>query len=60
LIPDRTTGLGVLVGGLKRLRAGDGQLLPGRRHYNVARLLHITGLNKVLPLYPEGASALEL
>ena len=42
------------------LRVGNGQLLPGRRHYNVARLLHITGLNKVLPLYPEGASALEL
>jgi len=55
-----STGLGVLVGALKRLRAGDGQLPPGRRHYNVARLLHITSLNKVLPLYPEGASALEL
>jgi len=50
----------VLVGGLRRLRAGDRQLPPGRRHYNVARLLHITSLNKVLPLYPEGASALEL
>jgi len=55
-----STGLGVLVGALKRLRAGDGQLPPGRRHYNVARLLHITGLNKVLPLYPDVASALEL
>ncbi len=54
-----STGLGVLVGALKRLRAGTGQLRLAATG-DVARLLHTTGLDKVLPLYPDVASALEL
>jgi len=41
----------VLAGARKRLRAARG---------NVARVLHATGLDKVLPLYPGVAGALEL
>jgi len=39
----------MLVGALKLLRAGG-----------VVRKLHATGLDKVLPLYPDIATALEL
>jgi len=53
-------GLGVLVGALKRRRAGDGQLRLAAASGDVARVLHATGLDKVLPLYPDVASALEL
>ncbi len=52
-----STGLGVLVGARKRLRAGNGQLRLAAASGNVARVLHATGLDKVLPLYPDVASA---
>ena len=55
-----STGLGVLVGALKRLRAGGGQHRQAAATGVVARVLHATGLDKVLPLYPDVASALEL
>jgi len=55
-----STGLGVLVGARKRLRAGNGQLRLAAASGNVARVLHATGLDRVLPLYPDVASALEL
>jgi len=51
---------GQQVGALKRLRAGDGQLRLAAAPGDVARLLHNTGLDKVLPLYPDVARALEL
>lgn len=46
-----STGLGVLVGGLKRVRSHDGQLAlvcPQERIYKIFR---ITGLTKVFPMY---------
>ncbi len=55
-----STGLGVLVGALTRLRAGNGQLRLAAARGDVVRLSHATGLDKVLPLYPDVASALEL
>jgi len=55
-----STGLGVLVGARKRLRAGNGQLRLAAASGNVVRVLHATGLDRVLPLYPDVASALEL
>jgi len=55
-----STGLGVLVGALTRLRAGGGQLRLAAACGDVVRLLHATGLDKVLPLYPDVANALEL
>ncbi len=36
------TGLGVLVGALKRLRAGNGQLRLAAASGDVARVLHVT------------------
>ncbi len=55
-----SAGLGVLVGALKRLRAGNGQLRLAAARGDAARVLHATGLDKVLPLYPDVATALEL
>jgi len=55
-----SAGLGVLVGALKRLRAGNGQLRLAAARGDVARVLHAAGLDKVLPLYPDVATALEL
>ena len=55
-----STGLGVLVGALKRQRAGNGQRRLAAASGNVARALHVTGLDRVLPLYPDVATALEL
>jgi len=50
----------VLVGARKRLRAGNGQLRLAATSGDVARVLHATGLDRVLPLYPDVTSALEL
>jgi len=55
-----STGLGVMVGALKRMRAGDGQLRLVAARGDVVRLSHATGLDKVLPLYPDVATALKL
>ena len=46
-----STGLGVLVGGLKRVRMHDGALRLTGAGRDVLRLLRITGLDKVLPVY---------
>jgi len=50
----------VLAGARKRLRAGGGQLRLAAASGNVARVLHATGLDEVLPLYLDVAGALEL
>ncbi len=55
-----SAGMGVLVAALKRLRARNGQLRLAAARGDVARALHFTGLDKVLPLYPDVVSALEL
>ncbi len=56
-----STGLGVLIGGLKRLREGEGNLVlvgPGMR---ILRIFEITGLDKIFDIYPteEEAAAKE-
>jgi anti-sigma B factor antagonist len=46
-----STGLGVLIGGLKRLREAGGNLAlfgPGMR---IQRIFEITGLNKIFDIY---------
>ncbi len=46
-----STGLGVLIGGLKRLREAGGNLVlvaPGMR---IQRIFEITGLNKIFDIY---------
>jgi anti-sigma B factor antagonist len=52
-----STGLGVLVGGLKRLREVGGELRIVCSRRPILRILEITGLDKVIPLYSALAQA---
>jgi anti-sigma B factor antagonist len=47
-----STGLGVLVGGLKRVRAHDGSLALVCNEERILKIFRITGLTKVFPIYP--------
>src|SRR5437899_10996707 len=47
-----STTLGVLVGGVKRLRSNDGQLAPASSDRNITKIFEITGLDKVFTIYP--------
>ena len=47
-----STGLGVLVGGLKRVRTHDGSLLVCTRE-RLLKILRITGLTKVFDIHPD-------
>ena len=46
-----STGLGVLVGGLKRVKEKEGRLALAGAHGTVLRVLSVTGLNSVFPLH---------
>ena len=46
-----STGLGVLVGGLKRVRAHDGWIDLVCTQGRILRIFRITGLNKVFDIY---------
>jgi anti-sigma B factor antagonist len=55
-----STGLGVLVGGLKRVRAQDGWIDLVCTQGRILRIFKITGLNKVFSIYnsvPEAVAA---
>jgi anti-sigma B factor antagonist len=55
-----STGLGVLVGGLKRVRAHDGYIDLVCQQSRILRIFRITGLNKVFNIYdtvPEAIAA---
>ena len=54
-----STTLGVLVGGVKRLRTQDGQLSLVCSDRNITKIFEITGLNKVFPIYESRAEAVE-
>jgi anti-sigma B factor antagonist len=47
-----STGLGVLVGGLKRVRAHDGSLALVCNEERILKIFRITGLTKVFPIFP--------
>src|ERR1700750_2832557 len=47
-----STTLGVLVGGVKRLRANDGQLSLVCSDRTLTKIFEITGLDRGFPLYP--------
>ena len=47
-----STTLGVLVGGVKRLRANDGQLSLVCNDRNITKIFEITGLDRVFTIYP--------
>lgn len=54
-----STGLGVLVGVLKRVRARDGSLSIVCSKAGLLRVFTITGLEKVFAIYPSVESATE-
>ncbi len=54
-----STGLGVLVGGLKRLREHDGSLTPVISSTRILHILRITGLTRVLPPQPSVLAAVD-
>lgn len=53
-----STGLGVLVGGLKRVRAHDGWIDLVCTQSRILRIFKITGLNKVFSIYSSVAEAI--
>ncbi len=54
-----STTLGVLVGGVKRLRQNGGALSLVCADRNITKIFEITGLNKVFPIYGSRAEALD-
>jgi anti-sigma B factor antagonist len=54
-----STTLGVLVGGVKRLRPNGGQLSLVCSDRNITKIFEITGLDKVFPIYETRNEAVE-
>lgn len=54
-----STGLGVLIGGLKRARERDGDLRLICDNLRILRIFEITGLTKIFDIYRSEAEALE-
>jgi anti-sigma B factor antagonist len=54
-----STTLGVLVGGVKRLRPSDGQLSIVCSDRNITKIFEITGLNRVFTIHSDRTEALE-
>ena len=54
-----STTLGVLVGGVKRLRTNDGQLSLVCSDRNITKIFEITGLDRVFTIYPTRSEAIE-
>jgi anti-sigma B factor antagonist len=52
-----STTLGVLVGGVKRLRSNDGQLALVCSDRNITKIFEITGLDRVFSIYPTRSEA---
>ncbi len=53
-----STTLGVLVGGVKRLRGEDGRLSLVCSDRNITKIFEITGLDRVFTIYPTRDEAL--
>ena len=54
-----STTLGVLVGGVKRLRSNDGQLALVCSDRNITKIFEITGLDRVFTIYGTRDDALQ-
>jgi anti-sigma B factor antagonist len=54
-----STGLGVLVGGLKRVRSHDGSLSLVCNQERILKIFRITGLTKVFPIHDSLDEALQ-
>ena len=55
-----STGLGVLVGGLKRVKTHDGQLGIICNQEKILRIFRITGMDKIFPIYSGWRSSVAL
>lgn len=53
-----STGLGVLVGGLKKVRSHDGSLSLVCAQDRLLKIFRITGLSKVFDIHPDQEAAL--
>ena len=53
-----STTLGVLVGGIKRLRTNEGELSLVCNDRNITKIFEITGLDRVFSIYPSREEAL--
>src|SRR5262245_65761206 len=54
-----STTLGVLVGGVKRLRTNDGELSLVCNDRNITKIFEITGLDRVFTIYPSRDEAIQ-
>lgn len=54
-----STTLGVLVGGVKRLRPGGGSLALVCTDQNITKIFEITGLDRVFPIHASRDDALQ-
>ncbi len=54
-----STTLGVLVGGVKRLRTNDGELSLVCNDRNITKIFEITGLDRVFTIYPTRGEAID-
>src|SRR5437870_7758138 len=54
-----STTLGVLVGGVKRLRSNDGQLSLVCSDRHITKIFEITGHDRVFTIYPTRVEAVE-
>jgi anti-sigma B factor antagonist len=54
-----STTLGVLVGGVKRLRPNGGRLSLVCKDRNITKIFEITGLNKVFDIYDSREAAVD-
>jgi anti-sigma B factor antagonist len=52
-----STGLGVLVGALKRIRESNGSFKIAGAKGAVARVLEVSGLDRIIPQFPDLESA---
>jgi anti-sigma B factor antagonist len=53
-----STGLGILIGGVKRLKEQGGSLRLAGPSARITRIFDITGLNKIFDVYPTEQDAL--
>ncbi len=54
-----SSGLGVLVGGLKRVRSHDGAIALICTQENILKIFRITGLVKVFPIFEDQDKAIQ-
>ncbi|MDP9024242.1 MAG: STAS domain-containing protein [Candidatus Eremiobacteraeota bacterium] len=54
-----STGLGVLIGGLKRVREFDGTVKLVCTNQNIVKIFNITGLTRIFSIFEDEAAAIE-